>query len=101
MDVQYSWIVLYLVFLCITFLMLKHFNLMYISCIKFYCFCYLTRKYRPLHMQSMTFPTLWYSGRFSPFESPPPLFEKLTEQGEDKTRFVNLPLFEGYRPSFY
>ncbi|KAI3365228.1 hypothetical protein L3Q82_010323, partial [Scortum barcoo] len=45
-----------------------------------------SRKYKPLHMQSMTFPTLWYSGHFSPFESPPPLFEKRTEQGEDKTR---------------
>lgn len=46
---------------------------------------FLTRKYRPLHLQSMIFPTLWYSGRFSPFESPPPLFEK---QDESKTRFV-------------
>ncbi|XP_036937059.1 protein DBF4 homolog B isoform X2 [Acanthopagrus latus] len=46
----------------------------------------LSRKYKPLNMQSMTFPTLWYSGRFSPFESPPPLFEKPTEQGENKTR---------------
>ncbi|XP_037610336.1 uncharacterized protein dbf4b [Sebastes umbrosus] len=47
----------------------------------------LSRKYKPLHMQSMTFPTLWYSGRFSPFESPPPpLFEKQAEQGENKTR---------------
>ncbi|TKS89643.1 Protein DBF4 -like protein B [Collichthys lucidus] len=46
----------------------------------------LSRKYKPLHMQSMTFPTLWYSGRFSPFESPPPQFEKRTEQGETKAR---------------
>ncbi|XP_044033563.1 uncharacterized protein dbf4b [Siniperca chuatsi] len=46
----------------------------------------LSRKYKPLHMQSVTFPTLWYSGRFSPFESPPPRFEKQTEQGEIKTR---------------
>ncbi|KAM8729496.1 uncharacterized protein dbf4b isoform 2-T2 [Acanthopagrus schlegelii] len=46
----------------------------------------LSRKYKPLNMQSMSFPTLWYSGRFSPFESPPPLFEKPTEQGENKTR---------------
>ncbi|XP_040885209.1 uncharacterized protein dbf4b [Toxotes jaculatrix] len=44
------------------------------------------RKYRPLHMQSMTFPSLCYLGRFSPFESPPPRFEKKTEQGENKTR---------------
>ncbi|KAL6094975.1 dbf4b [Pungitius sinensis] len=36
----------------------------------------ISRKYKPLHLQSMVFPTLWYSGRFSPFESPPPLFEK-------------------------
>ncbi|XP_040033324.2 uncharacterized protein dbf4b [Gasterosteus aculeatus] len=43
----------------------------------------ISRKYRPLHLQSMIFPTLWYSGRFSPFESPPPLFEK---QDESKTR---------------
>ncbi|XP_034415201.1 uncharacterized protein dbf4b [Cyclopterus lumpus] len=43
----------------------------------------MSRRYKPLHMQSMIFPTLWYSGRFSPFESPPPLFE---EQGENKTR---------------
>ncbi|CAJ1080997.1 uncharacterized protein dbf4b [Xyrichtys novacula] len=46
----------------------------------------LSRKYRPLHMQSMTFPTLWYSGRYSPFESPPPLFDKPTEQGHSKAR---------------
>nr|XP_046234078.1 uncharacterized protein dbf4b [Scatophagus argus] len=47
----------------------------------------LSRKYKPLHMQSITFPTLWYSGRFSPFESPPPAqFEKRTEQRENKSR---------------
>ncbi|XP_059179996.1 uncharacterized protein dbf4b [Centropristis striata] len=46
----------------------------------------LSRKYKPLHMQSMTFPTLCYSGRFSPFESPPPRFEKKTEPEENKTR---------------
>ncbi|XP_018554269.1 uncharacterized protein dbf4b [Lates calcarifer] len=46
----------------------------------------LSRKYRPLHMQSMTFPSLCYLGRFSPFESPPPQFEKQMEKGEDKTR---------------
>ncbi|CAK6956650.1 uncharacterized protein dbf4b [Scomber scombrus] len=49
----------------------------------------LSRKYKPLHMQSMTFPTLCYSGRFSPFEAPPPRFEKWTEQGESKTREKN------------
>ncbi|KAM6963905.1 uncharacterized protein LKV04_019872 isoform 1-T1 [Tautogolabrus adspersus] len=37
-------------------------------------------------MQSMTFPMLWYSGRFSPFESPPPVFEELTGQAKNKTR---------------
>ncbi|XP_028287156.1 uncharacterized protein dbf4b isoform X2 [Parambassis ranga] len=47
----------------------------------------LSRKYRPLHMQSMTFPNLWYCGRFSPFESPPtPLLEKQTEQRENTAR---------------
>ncbi|XP_034563655.1 protein DBF4 homolog A [Notolabrus celidotus] len=46
-----------------------------------------SRKYKPLHMQSVTFPSLWYSGRFSPFESPPPpLFDKETGQRETKTR---------------
>ncbi|KAM8836636.1 uncharacterized protein dbf4b [Spinachia spinachia] len=43
----------------------------------------ISRKYKPLHLQSMIFPTLWYSGCFSPFESPPPLFEK---QDQSKTR---------------
>ncbi|XP_061563628.1 uncharacterized protein dbf4b [Cololabis saira] len=46
-----------------------------------------SRKYKPLHMQSMTFPALCYSGRFSPFESPPPpLFEKQTVHEDTKTR---------------
>ncbi|KAF3704374.1 Protein DBF4 -like protein B Activator of S phase kinase-like protein 1 [Channa argus] len=45
-----------------------------------------SRKYKPLHMQSMTFPSLWYSGRFGPFETPHPRFEKRTEQEENKTR---------------
>ncbi|KAF1373834.1 hypothetical protein PFLUV_G00243050 [Perca fluviatilis] len=41
----------------------------------------MSRRYKPLHIQSMTFPPLWYSGRFSPFESPPPpRFEKQTEE---------------------
>ncbi|XP_076857010.1 uncharacterized protein dbf4b isoform X3 [Brachyhypopomus gauderio] len=31
-----------------------------------------SRKYRPLHIQSMQFPTLSYLGRFSPFETPAP-----------------------------
>ncbi|TNN03522.1 hypothetical protein fugu_000551 [Takifugu bimaculatus] len=44
------------------------------------------RKYKPLHMQSLTFPSLWYSGQFSPFESPPPLFEKHNNSVEAKTR---------------
>ncbi|XP_030611371.1 uncharacterized protein dbf4b [Archocentrus centrarchus] len=46
----------------------------------------LSRKYKPLHMQSMTFPDLYYSGRFSPFESPPPQFEMETELEGKKTR---------------
>ncbi|XP_056887680.1 protein DBF4 homolog B isoform X2 [Takifugu flavidus] len=45
-----------------------------------------SRKYKPLHMQSLTFPSLWYSGQFSPFESPPPLFEKHNKSVEAKTR---------------
>lgn len=49
-------------------------------------FSYLNRKYKPLHMQSLTFPSLWYSGQFSPFESPPPLFEKHNKSVEAKTR---------------
>ncbi|XP_032358967.1 uncharacterized protein dbf4b isoform X2 [Etheostoma spectabile] len=41
----------------------------------------MSRRYKPLHIQSMIFPALWYSGRFSPFESPPPpRFEKQTEE---------------------
>ncbi|XP_077359023.1 uncharacterized protein dbf4b isoform X2 [Festucalex cinctus] len=45
-----------------------------------------SRKYKPLHMQSMSFPSLCYSGRFSPFESPPPPRFETTTQGEDKSR---------------
>lgn len=42
-------------------------------------------------MQSMTFPDLYYAGRFSPFECPPPpRFEKKTEMEETKTRFVHM-----------
>ncbi|XP_075313640.1 uncharacterized protein dbf4b [Odontesthes bonariensis] len=45
-----------------------------------------SRKYKPLHMQSMTFPALYYSGRYSPFESPPPpRFEKRTGQRDHNT----------------
>ncbi|XP_047464320.1 uncharacterized protein dbf4b isoform X2 [Mugil cephalus] len=44
----------------------------------------LSRKYKPLHMQSMTFPALCYSGRFSPFESPPPLFDKQEKETREK-----------------
>lgn len=53
-------------------------------------FCHVNRKYKPLHMQSMTFPDLYYAGRFSPFECPPPRFEKKTEMEETKTRFVHM-----------
>lgn len=61
-------------------------------------FCVITRKYRPLHMQSMTFPSLCYSGRFSPFESPPPppFFDKQTGQKETKARFVKPTTFRRY-----
>ncbi|KAI1896453.1 hypothetical protein AGOR_G00094950 [Albula goreensis] len=31
-----------------------------------------SRKYKPLHLQSMSFPMLDYTGRFSPFEPPAP-----------------------------
>ncbi|XP_054899072.1 protein DBF4 homolog B [Poeciliopsis prolifica] len=41
------------------------------------------RKYKPLHMQSVAFPSLYFLGRFSPFESPPP---PLFGQGNDKKR---------------
>ncbi|KAM9716412.1 uncharacterized protein dbf4b isoform 1-T2 [Menidia menidia] len=51
----------------------------------------LSRKYKPLHMQSMTFPTLYYEGRFSPFESPPPpLFEKQMGERDNKSRTKNV-----------
>ncbi|XP_029311830.1 protein DBF4 homolog B [Cottoperca gobio] len=45
-----------------------------------------SRRFKPLNIQSMTLPTLWYSGKFSPFECPAPLFEKQEEPGENKTR---------------
>ncbi|XP_068161065.1 uncharacterized protein dbf4b [Antennarius striatus] len=46
-----------------------------------------SRKYKPLHLQSMTFPSLYYWGRFSPFECPPPpRFNQQTEQGQNKPR---------------
>lgn len=45
------------------------------------------RKYKPLHMQSVAFPSLYFLGRFSPFESPPPpLFEQDAGQRKAKTR---------------
>ncbi|KAL0984394.1 hypothetical protein UPYG_G00140870 [Umbra pygmaea] len=48
-----------------------------------------SRKHKPLHMQSMTFPSLCYSGRFSPFEPPaPPQPEGSKEQRRNKTRQV-------------
>ncbi|KAM9425848.1 uncharacterized protein dbf4b [Pholidichthys leucotaenia] len=46
----------------------------------------LSKKYKPLHMQSMTFPDLCYSGRYSPFESLPPRIEKQSKQEKSKTR---------------
>ncbi|KAK5850905.1 hypothetical protein PBY51_001742 [Eleginops maclovinus] len=46
-----------------------------------------SRKYKPILLQNMTLPTLRFSGRFSPFEiPPPPRLEKRPEKGEDKTR---------------
>ncbi|XP_077481963.1 uncharacterized protein dbf4b [Stigmatopora argus] len=45
------------------------------------------RKYKPLHMQSMSFPSLYYSGRFSPFECPPPpRFEKTAQEGKKSSK---------------
>ncbi|XP_077595679.1 protein DBF4 homolog B [Stigmatopora nigra] len=45
------------------------------------------RKYKPLHMQSMSFPSLYYSGRFSPFECPPPpRFEKTAQEGKKTSK---------------
>ncbi|KAJ0060399.1 hypothetical protein NL108_010183, partial [Boleophthalmus pectinirostris] len=45
----------------------------------------LSRKHKPLHMQSMSFPSVYYSGRYSPFECPPPpRFDKWTEKEERK-----------------
>ncbi|XP_034049913.1 uncharacterized protein dbf4b [Thalassophryne amazonica] len=41
----------------------------------------LSRKYKPLHMQSTTFPSVCYSGRFSPFESPPQLEREGKQEG--------------------
>lgn len=59
-----------------------------VTCVVFLCVC---RKYKPLHMQSVVFPSLYFLGRFSPFESPPPpLFEQDTGQGKAKIRFVQL-----------
>lgn len=47
------------------------------------------RRYRPLHVQSMAFPALFYSGRYSPFEPPPPpQFDKQPEHENSKTRCV-------------
>ncbi|KAG7492274.1 hypothetical protein MATL_G00012770 [Megalops atlanticus] len=41
-----------------------------------------SRKYRPLYLQSMSLPTLDYTGRFSPFELPaPPPPKKEKDQG--------------------
>ncbi|XP_029384234.1 protein DBF4 homolog B [Echeneis naucrates] len=50
-----------------------------------------SKKYKPLHMQSMTFPSLCYLGRFSPFEIPPPQFENTQhkEQARGKKKVEN------------
>ncbi|KAJ7984571.1 hypothetical protein DPEC_G00356170 [Dallia pectoralis] len=48
-----------------------------------------SRKYKPLHMQSMAFPSLCYSGRFSPFEPPaPPQPKGSKEPGQNRTRLI-------------
>ncbi|KAM4714964.1 uncharacterized protein dbf4b [Anableps anableps] len=45
------------------------------------------QKCKPLHMQSVAFPSLYFLGRISPFESPPPpLFEQHTGEGNNKKR---------------
>ncbi|KAL4617745.1 hypothetical protein GN956_G20750 [Arapaima gigas] len=49
-----------------------------------------SRKYRPLHLQSMSLPTLDHSSRFSPFEVPvPPPPPKLKEQNLHKAQERN------------
>nr|XP_057917577.1 uncharacterized protein dbf4b [Doryrhamphus excisus] len=46
-----------------------------------------SRKYKPLLIQSMTFPSLSYPGRFSPFEPPPPpCFDKQLAPAGNKSR---------------
>ncbi|XP_011491829.1 uncharacterized protein LOC101168767 isoform X2 [Oryzias latipes] len=46
-----------------------------------------SRRYRPLHVQSMTLPALFYSGRHSPFEAPPPpQFDKQPDRENSKSR---------------
>ncbi|XP_027033451.2 protein DBF4 homolog A isoform X2 [Tachysurus fulvidraco] len=47
-----------------------------------------SRKYRPLHCQSLDFPMLSYTRRFSPFENPAPVqLLKTREDGLSKDKF--------------
>lgn len=81
----WSHCIVFCFFFLTTIFILRHYLFMCVcKCCHFHC---QTRKYKPLHLQSMTFPSLCYRGRFSPFESPPPpQFLKQMEQGE-KTRY--------------
>ncbi|XP_051925353.1 uncharacterized protein dbf4b [Hippocampus zosterae] len=46
-----------------------------------------SRKYKPLHVQSMSFPSLCYLGRVSPFEPPPPTrLEKTAKRSGPKSK---------------
>ncbi|XP_036427664.1 uncharacterized protein dbf4b [Colossoma macropomum] len=61
-----------------------------------------SRKYRPLHAQSLSFPTLRYMGRFSPFEPPPPPRPEKRKEGElskDKLRKSEEPISSYDKPS--
>ncbi|KAG7325335.1 hypothetical protein KOW79_011651 [Hemibagrus wyckioides] len=61
-----------------------------------------SRKYRPLHCQSLDFPMLTYSRRFSPFENPAPVQTGKTREDElskDKFRKDEEPISSHDKPS--
>ncbi|XP_017559954.1 uncharacterized protein dbf4b [Pygocentrus nattereri] len=60
-----------------------------------------SRKYRPLHAQSLSFPTLRYTGRFSPFEPPAPPRPEKRKDGElskNKLRKSEEPISSSDQP---
>ncbi|KAL6474819.1 hypothetical protein MHYP_G00158590 [Metynnis hypsauchen] len=60
-----------------------------------------SRKYRPLHAQSLSFPTLRYMGRFSPFEPPAPPRPEKRKDGElskNKLRKSEEPISSSDKP---